>query len=338
MSANMLQNDVQIGLSMAWHKLTQVVEAIREGFKFEYDKAPVSVNGTVVPGWFWLCGSDDKKLIGNPQFSSYSVISNSRFWELISGVLSGTGAQVQSIGTFGGRAKRYASIQIGAEWERFKIGAREFQNLLNIQDAVDGSMPLIAKGANTCIVCANTFAMSLGERSEFKLSLRHTRNMPDRLEGFEKAIEAYRGMTALYKRLLQEAETVPVAEDTAQAAYIGHLVKSANLFDVKANTVVSKPSTRLVNTADRMTELFRVGKGNSGRNALDLISGATDYFTHESSGESDNQWKQVTSSEIGSAARSKVEFMTALRTDDYSFNRRGLNDLVLVGQKALALK
>jgi hypothetical protein len=323
---------------MAWHGLTQVVQAIREGFKFEFDKQPVSVNGVIVPGWFWLCGSDDKQLIGEPQYSSYSVISNVRFWELINGVLSGTGAIVQSIGTFGGRTKRYASIAIGAEWERFKIGNREFQNLLNIQDAVDGSMPLIAKGSNVCVVCANTFAMSLNEGSEFKLSLRHTRNMPDKLEGFEKAIDAYRGITALYKRLLQEAETVNVAEDTAQAAYIGYLVQSANLFDTKANTVTAKPSTRLVNTADRMTELFRVGKGSNGRNALDLISGATDYFTHESSGDSDDRWKQVTSSEIGSASQAKSRFLTALRTEDYSFNRNGLRDLVLVGQKALALK
>ena len=87
-----------------------------------------------------------------------------------------------------------------------------------------------------------------------------------------------------------------------------------------------------------MTELFRIGKGNTGRNALDLISGATDYFTHESSGESDNRWKQVTSSEIGSASKAKAEFLTTLRTKDFSFSRQGLKDLVSVGQKALALK
>jgi hypothetical protein len=286
-----------------------------------------------------LVSSDDNRIIGKPIQDSYQFVTNSRFWELISNAMEGTGAKVESLGTFGGRTKRYASIHLGQDWERFMIGKREYKTYLNFLDYLDKTGELHAKGSNTCVVCANTFDMSLREGcADFSLSYPHTKGLQKRLPEIEKAIEAYRGMTALYKRLLQEAETVPVAEDTAQAVYIGHLVKSAKLFDEKTNTVESKPSTRLLNTADRMTALFRSGKGNLGRNALDLISGATDYFTHESSGDSENRWKQVTSSEVGSAARSKVEFMTALRTDDYSFNRQGLNDLVSVGTKALALK
>ncbi len=325
MSAGMEKNDVQYGLEMAWHKLTTIVTAIREGFKFEYDKKPIAVDGKTVDGWFWLAGSDDGQLVGVPQYESYGVISNAQFWELIDNALAGTGAQVVSLGTFGGRSKRYASIKIGTEWERFKIGDREFQNLLNIQDAVDGSMPLIAKGSNTCIVCANTFGMSLREKGDFKLSLRHTKNVSTKLENFSRAIEEYRGMTALFRRLLEDSESVTVSEDKARSAYLGFLTKG------------EEASTRSKNVADRMTELFRAGKGCRGQTGLDLISGATDYFTHESAGESDNAWKQVTSSEIGSGSRMKVEFMNRIRTQEYGFSKKAFAELVREGEKALTV-
>lgn len=320
----MESNDVQIGLSMAWHNLTKIVDKITEGFSFEYEKTPLFANGQQIPGWYFLTGSDDKAFIGKPQNAeSYTVIPNSRFFELVKDALNGTGAEIQSLGTFSGRAKRYATVKIGADWEKFSVGKREFQNYLNIQDAVDGSLPLIAKGSNTCIVCNNTFNMSLSEKSEFRLSLRHTKFMADKLEGFEHAIDAYAGTAALFKRLLESADTLEVSEGKAKRVFLGFL------------TGGDAASTRAINQANRMTELFKTGKGNEGHTALDVISAVTDYYSHESSGGLDKPWRQFNSSEIGAGAKDKSDFISSVRTTKFEISSTAIRDLAKMGETAL---
>ena len=70
--------------------------------------------------------------------------------------------------------------------------------------------------------------------------------------------------------------------------------------------------SRLTNSVDDMVTLFRVGLGNAGRTMADVFNGATDYYSHESSGGRSNAWKQFVSSEFGSGNTRKSEFFDVL--------------------------
>lgn len=325
----MESNDIQHGISVAWHKLTKVKtseELARDGFPFELVRKPVLVEGNET-GWQWLAGSDDNALIAAPfNPDTYSVLSNARFLDIVKNALSGTKATIESLGTFGGRSKRYVTVKVGEDFEQFRIGKREFFNRLNLHDAVDRSMPLIAKAANTCIVCANTFAMSLAERGDFKLSLRHTSGMDDKIANFEKAIESYRGVTALYRELFEHADTLPVSDEVAHLSVLGFLSEG------------KETSTRTRNQAERIQDLFNAGAGNNGRTALDLISAVTDYYSHESSGKKASAFRQFESSEIGAGAVRKAEFVAAIQADNgREIDAKRIDGLARLGKQALEL-
>lgn len=92
----MIVNDLQKGVEMAWHKNTQIrtsEQLAAEGFGFDYLKAKVSANGQEVPDWYWLQGSDDKRLVGNPQYKSFGFLSNEKLMEIVRETLKGTGGK-----------------------------------------------------------------------------------------------------------------------------------------------------------------------------------------------------------------------------------------------------
>ncbi len=327
MAHKMQDNDIQYGLSQAWHGLTRIVPTIT-GFEFELTKKQIQIDGQDIPGYYWIAGSDDNKLIGECQFESFAFASNAKFWEIVSNATNAAGknAKVVTLGTFGGRAKRYASIKIGEEWENFTVGKREMQNLLNIMDGIDGSMNLIAKGSNTTVCCQNTFNMSLKEGSDFKLAVRHTKNHDTQLDGFEKAIDSYRGQTALFKRFMEEADNTPIEAGKARNVLAGWIGNGGEM------------STRGTNQVDRMVELFHTGKGNDGRTVLDMVSAVTDYYSHEHSGKrQDNQWKQFQSSEMGSGAKAKEEFINELAQPNYTVNNDAMTTLERKGIASFAM-
>lgn len=328
MSHQMLENDVQLGLEMAWHKLTQI-QSVINAFPFELKRQKLQAGDIDTP-FEILLGSDDAQIIGKPYNpDTYSVLSNEQFVALAMDSLSGTGAKIASLGTFGGRAKRYLSVSFGEKWEQFSVGDREFKNYLNLHDSLDKTSPLIAKGSNICVVCANTYGFSLKERSEFQMKLRHTKNMADKLENMEEAIAAYRGQTALYKKLFEHAAETPVNEIQARNLFAGFLGDGEEM------------STRAKNTVNRLTDLYAgAGKGNHGRTMLDAISAVTDFYTHESSGR--NAMKQLESSEIGAGQTAKARFINTLHVDDmghetFSIIADNANMLMAKGLRSLEL-
>lgn len=329
MASLMERDDIQLGKEMAWHGNTKIQQLIT-GFPYEIHTEEILRNG-VDTGHRWLVCNDTGKTIGNPfNADTYTVLKNSRLVEIVTNALSGTKAEIVSLGTFGNRAKRYITVKLGEDWEKITVGKREFVQYLNIQDAVDKSMPLIAKGSSICIVCANTFGYSLREKGDFKLSIRHSKNMADGLENFELAIDGYRGVTGLYKRLFEDAASTPISEGNARDVFAGFIGQGEEM------------STRSVNTVNRLQTLFSVGKGNEGRNVLDVVSAITDFYTHESSGERDDKFQQVESSEIGSGARMKDAFISAIHTDKagkplFRVSKGNVAQLAQLGAKSLAL-
>ncbi len=331
MAHAMVENDIQHGIELAWHKLTTIKTSDQlalDGFPFEYQKTPIQVEGVDIPGYYWLKGTDDGKLIGEPQFKSFGYLTNAQLMGVVRETLKGTGATISSLGTFGGRAKRYVSIRVGSEWDTFTVGNRKFQNFLNIQDALDGTMKLIAKGSNICTVCYNTFSASLKETSDFRFSLRHSsgHTNQDRIDNFQSAIDAYHGASALFKGLFESADQTPISQKTARHAFAGFLGEGNEL------------ATQSRNKVDRLVNLFNHGRGNAGQTGADLLSAVTDFYTHESSGRR-GLAAQIESSEMGAASRSKVEFFEAVstRSNGWQIDTRKIDQLANLGERSLSV-
>lgn len=325
MSHKMKENDVQLGLSMAWHGLTQILTSIT-GFPFELLRVPCQMGGNDVPGWNWIVGSDDGKVIGKPVADSFQFLPNARWVEIATNSILEvvSGAVIESLGTFDGRGKRYLTVRLNDGRESFKIGERVFNNRFGINGAIDGSMVDLSKGQNTCVVCANTFAMALSEKSALSMRIKHTKNHAEKWEGVAEEIENFFNRSAEFERLMTSAEETPITENRAHMAVLGWLAEG------------KETSTRTLGAADRMRELFLTGKGNRGQTGLDLISAVTDFYSHESSG-GENLLKQFTSSEIGAGARAKDQFLTDVRTKDFRFNKQAVASLVKAGELSLSL-
>lgn len=337
MPANIFDRDVQVGLEMAWHGGTKVVSDVKfeDAFPFEIERLPLYIaNDTPLEGWAYFRCSDDGQPAGVPIPDSYSAITNERFWEVVNNAVGGSGAVIESAGTLFNRCRRFITVKLNTESDDFQVGERTFKNRFSLLDSIDQSTNFYGVNSSTCVVCSNTFAMVMGDKSgEFRFKLRHSKNLLPKIENMEKAIDSFVGVTAQFKSALEVANSIPVKIEDARSLFAGWAV-----------TDTGGISSRTYNTVGRLTDLFKGGAGNRGETLLDAFSAVTDYYSHESSGGEDQpgfRMKQTLSSEFGSASRKKQDFFSNLfiapkRADKPTFNRDNFNSLVDRGRSILA--
>ncbi|NDC24054.1 MAG: DUF932 domain-containing protein [Proteobacteria bacterium] len=313
MAAHIENRDVQAGIEQAWHGMTRVVREVTfaDAFPFEIEKRLLtdSEDGTPIEGEYYYRGTDDKKKIGKTLPDSYVAISNARFWEIVQNAVGGTGAIVESAGTIFDRCRRFVTVKLGTDVDNFKVGDRVFKNRFSLLDSIDQSTNLYGVNSSTCVVCANTFAVVMGDRSgEFRFKLRHSKNLVPKIENMEKAIDSFIGVTAQFQSALKIANEIPMTAPDARSLFAGWIAQETNGL-----------STRSYNVVGRMTELFGRGAGNKGETVLDAFSAVTDFYSHESSGGTDQpnfRWKQTLSSDFGAGAKRKQDFFGELFLTD----------------------
>lgn len=326
MSANIQTRDIQVGLEMAWHKLTQVEKAIdATNCRILY---PMTIEQLVFknPAGDYVEGNgrqivslDDNLPIGRPVGSDYKLIPNLEIWDAVQGGLAGTKHEIVSCGSVSDRALGFISVKIADD---FKAANRDTKSVMNVLWGHGGNKAVVARTGFTVVVCQNTFNVAMREKSDFKLSIRHTAkaNVLD----LSKAIDAHIGVVAEFKDAMDSMDSVDVTTDKARKIYAGFL-SGGEVPETKTGI------SRLTNVVHDMTTLFAIGKGNAGRTMADVFNGATDYYSHESSG--GNRWKQFVSSEFGAADNRKREFMDVISDDDSlaSTVRNGESVLMALG-------
>lgn len=336
MAANINLRDIQTGTEMAWHGLTKVVPVVKfeDAFPYELEKRRLLDEDGVTPieGEYYFRSTDDGLKVGKTLPDTYVTVSNARFWEIVQNAVGGSGAVIESAGTVFDRCRRFVTVRLGTDLDQFKVGDRVFKNRFSILDSVDQSTNLYGVNSSTCVVCSNTFAMAMADRSgEFRFKLRHSKNLLPKIENMEKAIDSFIGVTAQFQKALVVANEIPVSVPDARALFAGW-----------AATEASGISARTYNTVGRLTDLFVSGAGNRGETLLDAFSAVTDFYSHESSGGTDQpgfRMKQTVSSEYGSASRKKQEFFGALfetrGKEDPQFQRNSFDSLVTRGRSVL---
>lgn len=337
MSDEILVRDRQVGIEMGWHRKTIIVDEItpENAFNFEYIRTPIYANKgglKKVPGWDIFISSDDNQICGKPVADTYQEISNKRFYEIFQNAMGGTGAKVESIGTIRDRSQRFMTIKLPDDC--VTIGKRVFKQRINILDSINGTVALHAINSSICVVCANTFNMTLGDFcGEFRFKLKHTATISQKIVNMEEAINALCGVNAQFNQAMKEASEMPIAKDDFEPLVTGFLLRSEKA-QGKALT------TRTKNAANRIATLGIVaGKGNDGETLLDVFSGATDYYSHESAGGTDEE-KQDLSAFNGSGNRLSNEFFGQLFNLDDKGRFVGIasdriETMVKTGRKAL---
>lgn len=327
MAHNIQKRDVQVGNEMAWHKLTQIEPVIDKGnCRIAYPMAIAPTffkgpNGEEIKGnGRQIYSLDDNLPIGRCVGDDYKLLSNEAIWDAAIAGIAGTSHKIVSCGTVDNRATGFISIKTA---ENFTAAGREHNPIMNVVWGHGGNRAVVAKTGLTTIVCQNTLNLAMSEKSDFRLSIRHTANA--NVLDLGKAIDAHIGVAAEFQKAMEAFHSVDVTASDARKIYAGFLT-NGEVPETKTGI------SRLTNTVDRLTELFLTGAGNAGKTRADLVNGVTDYYSHESSG-GDNLWKQFTSSEFGSAAAKKSEFFRLVGDESslIEMSRRGESVLATLG-------
>jgi hypothetical protein len=315
MAHNLQSRDIQTGIQQAWHGLTNIVESItreNSGIDYDMDIVPLYImapdGSTLETPHRQIISLDDNLPIGKPVSDSYCLISNSRIWDMVNSALGGMKHEIVSVGTVDDRSKGFLTVKLD---DAFQAASRNTEPYFNLLWGHGGNLALYARSGFVVTVCQNTFNANLGRKGkDLNLSIKHSRNALDRIEGMEKAIESHYGVVAEFKNAMDSFEAISCDEEKATKIFSGFL--TPDLFEK-----TEKVATRTINTVNRLVQLFNGGAGNRGKNLADVFNSATDYYTHESSGKiGENNEKQFVSSEFGSGNRMKGEIYNILNDSE----------------------
>ena len=315
--------DHYISTTKGWINQNNTVDEITfdKAFPYDFERHPINygdehlqINGTK---YYVLECSDNGQTVGKPIPETYQHLTNERFWEIIQNSVGGTDAIIENAGTFKNRGRRFVTVQLGTDMDKFYVGNREFKNRFCLLDSIDMSSSLYGVNTSTCIICQNSFSAAMSDRSGlFRFKVRHSKNMIVGIENMEKGIESFIGVSKQFKHALEKANTIPVKHAEANQLFTGWIAKD--------NAKDKVLSTRSKNIVNRLGELFVSGKGNEGQTLLDAFSAVTDFYSHESSGGKDKdgfRTKQNESSQFGTGNRVKQNFYNELFSSPHETSR-----------------
>ena len=330
MSHGITNRDRQEARHMGWHNLTQINEVLdlKNNWLTKWDIQEVGLKtvGDVEVPFKILTGTDDNQVIGKPFAGTYTPVSNKAFLEMIGEAISGVkGAVVESVGSVNNRGRVFVSLSIKG-MDKFKVGKREFLDYLNFGNGHDQTSAVWTNASNTCTVCDNTFSMNLDGEQEVKCKVKHSKDVIAHLDNIVEIIDAYAGTQAKFKAEFERLMNEPMKTDKARDLFAGWMVRSSG------GNQERDLGPKTLSKVNRLTDLFQIGKGNTGNNRADAFSAVTDYYTHESTRNSGkNVARQVFSSDYGLGRVAKSSFWNVIRNDD------SVNAFAASGKKALAL-
>ena len=328
---NITERDAQVGLSQAWHGLTDVVETIdvKDNVltKWDVERKPltyVNVDGNEQEiGYGILVGSDDDKIIGRPMTPSYKAISNEKFLDLVSDAMAKLPkAKIESVGSVCNRGKVFVTVSLDGK-SNYKVGDREFNDYLNFGNAHDQTSKLWINNTNTCTVCDNTFTYNLNNKSAMVGSAVHRGDIELKLADLSNVVDDFLGTQEEFRVKFTGLLKKKITDKKAQSLFTGFLMR---------NNPKEGLSTRCLNTVDSLNSLFKRGAGNRGENYADAV---TDYYTHNSTrGKGKSRLNQYVSSEFGLGRMNKQSFWTVVNNNELAERtiERGTKLLSLVNQ------
>lgn len=321
------KRDFQVGLEMAWHKLTRIQQTIgRQDFPevfaesiYDMDGKAISYNGKA----YFVPKSADDGLIVSPPYcgDSFTLFTPRQGFDYVTEVIQGSGYTVQSLGMLKNRSRWFVSIHLD-ELKDVQIqgdtSKTAFQ--LNFSGGMDGSMSPQCELSATRVVCSNTLSLSrLTGEILFKSKL--TKNFTSRLDLAKGEIDKAVGMVAIFNAQMSALANETCKPERAKNIFAGFL----------AENVETKLATNTRNTVDELTILHSRGDGNRGETLYDCVNAFTQLRTRGKADSKKDKMSQVESSEFGLYANQKAEFIRTVSDSGQLFQTENR------GAKVLAL-
>ena len=329
------ENDVMISTEgYSWHRLDRLEKMITKETaspvfnKIIEGKIQINVDGNMVdlPNYKALIadlrglGMQDQMVPLHVPKEGYKVISNEEIYDAAVEAIKDVDAKITSIMTLENRKKFALSVNLGDDV--MKVNGDEIHAHLNFVSSHDGTMNLKAYDSTIRIVCMNTLRWSLEAAGEVGFTIRHTKNADIALENLPELVNAILTGRIQFKEVMEYLATCKVDSNEA-------LAMAAGYFCMESGS--PKLSTRSLNTATAIVDLFANGKGNNGKNLYDLANGATEYWTSgDGVGRKANDISKAYKAEFGMAADHKSRFVEMLADE----SRR--NTAREMGKEALA--
>lgn len=259
-----------------------------------------TANGFVQTGERYAVSLDDGLPIGQAVGKNWASPSNLELFELFSEALAGSNYKICSVLTVDGREQ----FAIDAKGDSIKAGSRDWAPYVGLHRYFGGKGKLLVKGHGTVMQCGNTTALFLSSVGDAEgiVACKQTGAIFAKLPLLKAQIEKQHGVSAMFAAAMAEGESLTVKPETASRAFVGLLTEGKPL------------TTRSVNRANRLVQLFKAGAGNRGETFSDVFNALTDFYTHESAGSVDSAEskedflvKQWHASEFGGAATRKSE-------------------------------
>jgi hypothetical protein len=158
------------------------------------------------------------------------------------------------------------------------------------------------------IVCLNTLRWSLEAAGEVGFTIRHTKNADIALQNLPELVNNILKGRVNFKEVMEYLETCKVDSNEALAMAAGYFMVESG---------APKLSTRSLNAATEIVNLYANGLGNRGQSLYDLANGATQYWTSGGGvGIKADALTKAYKSEFGMAADHKNRFVEMLANED----------------------
>lgn len=313
--------DFQVGLSRAWHGLTEVVETVTADRFPHIQRAVLTYQiGEQLrewPGMTVPISMDDGLPVGTSSGESYTLFTPREAMAYLSEVLAGTGYRVESLGMIFNRSRWFVTFSldelagVAPDGEAFKLSA---------SGGLDKSQSPRINLTHTVQVCHNTVTLTRAGRALFGSKL--TKGFNSRLEASRDALGETVGMARIWNETLRGLERTKTSADEARAVYASDLVE--NGADLR--------SARSSNLLDELIVGFQRGRGNSGATRYDTLNGYTEVMGQGLVGSSSRRdaFGRWQSSEWGGNAGRKAAFAEVITTPG------GWDRMVADGNEALA--
>lgn len=321
MGHGITENDVMISTEgYSWHRLDRLEKAITKQTanpvfnKIIEGKIQINVDGNMVdlPNYKALIadlrglGMKDEMVPLHVPKEGYKVITNEEIFDAAVEAIKDVDAKITSIMTLENRKKFALSVNLGDDV--MKVNGDEIHAHLNFVSSHDGTMNLKAYDSTIRIVCMNTLRWSLEAAGQVGFTIRHSKNAAIALDNLPELVNAILTGRIQFKEVMEYLATCKVDSNEA-------LAMAAGYFCMESGT--PKLSTRSLNTATAIVDLFANGKGNKGKTLYDLANGATEYWTSgDGVGRNASDATKSYKAEFGMAADHKSRFIELLADED----------------------
>ena len=297
------ERDFHVGLAMAWHNLTEVVEVVTADRFPKIIRVPLTYTvGEQLREWDGMTvpiSLDDGLPVGIASGESYTLFTPKEAMAFLNEVLAGTVHKIESLGMIFNRAHWFVTFSldelagIAPDGEAFKLSA---------SGGLDKSQSPRINLTHTVQVCNNTVMLTRSGRALFGSKL--TKRFKSRLEASRDALGQTVGMARIFNETLRGLERAKASADEARAVYAADLAE--NGADLK--------STRSSNLLDELIVGFQRGRGNSGATRFDVLNGYTEVFGSGLVGSSSKRdsFSRWQSSEWGGNAERKESFAAGI--------------------------